>query len=387
MKAEAFIAKHLEFKGRMAVIAIAISFFVTIVAMCISSGFSREIRSGIASLTGDVVLSPSYSGFSTDSEPMTESPSYLPDIQAVKGVERIEAVIYDSGIIKTGDELTGVIFKGVYTDFPSLGAALPSDLAESLDLSPGDSFTAYFVSSDKLKPRKFTIEEIYDTPIATDMGHVVRVPLPDLRRVNGWEEGEVSALELILEDRFRTPDQMRRVAEKIGSIADAKAVSEDEMVASVAAVDSYSAIFDWLDLIDVNVYAILALMTLVAGFNMVSGLLILLFRNISTIGTLKALGMKDRSIAGVFMRVGSRIVLKGMAAGNLLALLFCLFQGITRTIRLNPANYYLSYVPVHIETGRILAADAASFAVIMLLLLIPSMFISRVDPALTVKTE
>ena len=132
---------------------------------------------------------------------------------------------------------------------------------------------------------------------------------------------------------------------------------------------------------------ILVLMTIVAGFNMISGLLILLFRNISTIGTLKALGMTDLSISAIFLRVSSSLVLKGMGIGNALALLFCMLQGSTHMIRLNPENYYVSFVPVHLNPAGILLADLSAYLVIMLLLLIPSLYVSRVDPALTVRAK
>ena len=152
-------------------------------------------------------------------------------------------------------------------------------------------------------------------------------------------------------------------------------------------MDRYPQIFDWLNLIDFNVLFILVLMTIVAGFNMVSGLLILLFRSISTIGTLKSVGMTDRSIAKVFLRVASRIVWKGMAIGNGIALLFCVLQRETHLLKLNPQNYFVSFVPVHLNLPAILVADAAAYIVIMLLLLIPCLFISRVDPAQTVRAQ
>ena len=132
---------------------------------------------------------------------------------------------------------------------------------------------------------------------------------------------------------------------------------------------------------------ILVLMTIVAGFNMISGLLILLFRNISTIGTLKSMGMTDRAISEVFLRVAANLVFKGMLIGNAIALLFCLVQGTTRLIRLNPDNYFVSFVPVHVNPLLIVGADVVSFAVILLLLLIPCLFISRVDPATTVRAQ
>ena len=140
-------------------------------------------------------------------------------------------------------------------------------------------------------------------------------------------------------------------------------------------------------MIDFNVMIILILMTIVAGFNMISGLLILLFRNISTIGTLKSLGMTDRNISEVFLRASAVVVLKGMLIGNAVALLFCFIQGNTHFIPLNPENYFLSYVPVSVNVPWIIAADVISFIVIMLLLLIPCLFVSRVDPAKTVRAH
>lgn len=156
------------------------------------------------------------------------------------------------------------------------------------------------------------------------------------------------------------------------------------MARSVA--DRYPQLFSWLDLIDFNVLFVLIIMTIVAGFNMISGLLILLFRNISTIGVLKSLGMTDRNIVKVFLKTSSRLVLKGMAIGNALALLFCLVQGATHFIKLNPENYFVSFVPVSVNLPMILLADLAAYVVIMLLLLLPSLFISSVDPARTVRS-
>jgi lipoprotein-releasing system permease protein len=128
-------------------------------------------------------------------------------------------------------------------------------------------------------------------------------------------------------------------------------------------------------------------MTVVAGFNMISGLLIMLFESISKIGLLKSLGMTDRAISKIFLSSSAVLVLKGMAAGNLLAILFCMIQDMTHLLMLNPENYFVSYVPVHLDFGTILCADVISFAAIMLLLLIPCTFISKVDPAETVRVR
>jgi lipoprotein-releasing system permease protein len=167
------------------------------------------------------------------------------------------------------------------------------------------------------------------------------------------------------------------------------AYSEDSgvPVVAVSSLSKYPQLFDWLDLIDFNVFFILLLMTIVAGFNMISGLLIMLFENISTIGLLKALGMTDREVSKVFISSSAVLVMKGMAIGNALALLFCLIQEKTHFLKMNPENYFVSYVPVDVNFGAVLATDLISFAAILLLLLVPTIFISKVDPAQTVRVK
>ena len=386
MRAEGFIAGRLRVKEKMAVVAIAISFLVMIVAVAISSGFRREIRGGVAAVTGDVLLTNAAADLTGGSDPVDASPSYLAELLAAPGVERIEPVVYCAGILQLGDDIHGVLFKGTAADTVSLGVRIPSSLAERFGLAPGDDLTAWFIG-DKVKIRKWQVLSVYESAMSTEGGDLLYVPVGDLRRLRDWDAGQASLLEVTLDGRHRTRRGLAAATQELGWRATLSAGGDEEPLRAVAATERFAQLFDWLDLIDYNVYAILLLMTVVAGFNMISGLLILLFRHVSTIGTLKTLGMGDRAVAGVFLRVGARTAAVGMAAGNLLALLFCLIQGTTHLIRLNPENYFVSYVPVHVNFPAILLADAAAFAGILLLLLIPTLFISRVDPAETVKTE
>lgn len=216
---------------------------------------------------------------------------------------------------------------------------------------------------------------------------VVYADLSDMQRVNGWEDDQASVMEIMLEDEYKNEVQIEEIADLVGTLVNSYGSEEEASVVSVSAVSSYPQLFDWLNLIDFNVFFILVLMTIVAGFNMISGLLIMLFENISTIGLLKSLGMTDRAISKVFLSTSAVLVLKGMAAGNLLAILFCIIQGTTHLLKLNPENYFVSFVPVNLDMGMILCADILSFFVIMLLLLIPCIFISKVDPAETVRVR
>ena len=242
----------------------------------------------------------------------------------------------------------------------------------------------YFVGK-KVKVRKFRIARVHDDLIEFDENLVVYAPIADIRRVNEWDDDEASLLEVSVLPAMRGDRMVKELSGKVGTLLALSPEAQEQQLMTTAAQDRYPQLFSWLTLLDFNVLFILILMTIVAGFNMISGLLIVLFRNIPTIGTLKTLGMGDRTISAVFLRVASGVVLKGMAVGNALAFLFCLIQGTTHLIRLNPENYFVSYVPVHVDLPLILGADLVSLLAIMALLTLPTLFISRVDPATTVR--
>ena len=384
MDASRFIARKLHFKGKIAVVSIAISFLVMILAVSISAGFRREIHQGIRHICGDVQLMPLDMNVLNEGEPIPAHPSYRDKIDSLPAVRSITPVIWRSGIVKDGQSISGVLFKGIPAgDTLALQCSIPRQLSRELNLGVGDALTAYFVG-ERVKVRKFTVREVYDGILDGTGNQVVYVRDTDLRRLSQWEEEDCSSLEIELNISNRAA--LERVALEVGEIALLYMSDEDDTLVAQSCVARYPQLFDWLDLLDFNVWVILILMTIVAGFNMVSGLLILLFRSISTIGTLKSLGMTDRAIAKVFLRVSSRLVLIGMAAGNGLALLFCWIQGTWHLLKLNPVNYFVSWVPVHVNLPLVLLADLAAYGAIMLILLVPTLFIARVDPAKTVRT-
>lgn len=388
MKASRFIAAKLRFKGKIAVISVALSFFIMIIAVAVSSGFRREIRSGVSAISGDVQLTPSTLNYVNEDDPISAKPSYLPVIDSLAGVKSVIPVVYRAGIVKEGDNIQGILLKGVpdRKDTVSLGVSIPSRLSDILGLGVGDKMLTYFIG-ERIKVRRFVVTEVYPSLVESDESLLVMASLADLQRLNGWEEDEVSALEVMLEDEYKSPSQIEKMSTEIGTWALLRSSDVDDPTVATSVIRKYPQLFNWLDLIDLNVLLILVLMTVVAGFNMISGLLILLFRHISTIGTLKSMGMTDREISSVFLRVSSHLVLKGMLIGNGAALLFCLIQGTTHLLKLDPANYFVSFVPVSVNLPMILLADVLSYGVIMLLLLIPCLFISKVDPARTVRAQ
>lgn len=388
MDVSLFIAKRLRFKGRIAVVSIAVSFFVMIVSVSISSGFRNEIRDGISYASGDVQLTPVNLNYLDESSPIDREPSYLKYVDSIPGVISVSPAVYRGGIVKSGDDIQGVLFKGVEMSgndsLPALGISIPRSLSEKLSISEGDDMTSYFVG-EKVRVRKFKVMSVYDGVLDSGEDMVVLAGIGDLQRLNGWDSTQVSVLEVRLDRRLRSVRGLEEMEREIGSLALLYSGEDDATVVATSAVSRYPQIFDWLNLIDFNVFFILVLMTIVAGFNMISGLLIILFENIPLIGLLKSLGMTDRRIAGIFLASSSSAVLKGMLWGNVLSLLFCIFQSATHAIRLDPGNYFISFVPVHVDFAAVLIADLAAYTAIMLLLLIPSLFITRVDPAKTVR--
>lgn len=392
MNVSFFIAARLRFKGKIAMICIAVSFLVMIVAVSVSGGFRQEIRNGISSVTGDIHIVPPDRNVLDEGSPVEEEPSYLPYLREIEGIDEIKPVIYRAGIIRHEGDIHGVLFKGVpRKDIPQqdstvFGVSIPRGLCDQAGLSVGDRLPSYFIG-DAVKARQFTVMSIYDPMIETDDNHIVYADVNDLRRLNGWDEGMVSSLEIILDESYRNESDIRHHTEEVGALINLYSSDEEASVIALSSVSEYPQIFGWLDMIDFNVFFILLLMTVVAGFNMISGLLIMLFENISTIGLLKSLGMTDRAIAKVFLSSSAVLTIKGMAIGNAIAILFCVIQDLTGLIRLDPANYFVSSVPVSMDIGLVLAADAAAFLGIMVLLLIPCLFISKVDPAETVRVK
>lgn len=381
MVAERFISRKLKFKGNVAAIAIAVSFLVIIVAVAVSSGFRHEIRDGVAAMVGDIRITPYTSG---DSDPVP-MPLHLPEEDAIRnlpGVSALEPSVVRAGIVKSGEVIHGVIVKGIPDQVgdDTLPVSIPTRLSEITGLGVGDKLTTYFIG-EKVRVRQFNIVDVHRDILEADDNLLVYASLPDMQRLNGWSEDEVSCIDVRLKESHRGEKAQEAIAGRIGWIL------QDRSLYVSTSARTYPQIFDWLGLLDLNVTVILILMTLVAGFNMVSGLLIMVLRNISTIGTLKTMGMNDRSIGKVFVQSGAVAALKGLLWGNALALLFCLIQGTTHILPLDPENYFVSFVPVHVNIWAILGADIAAYAGILLMLWLPARLIARIDPSKTVKAE
>ncbi|MBO8481815.1 MAG: ABC transporter permease, partial [Muribaculum sp.] len=360
MKGIFFISRRLSAKSGLAVVSVAISAVVMLIALFVSSGFRSAIQGSISAVSGDMAVLSPYMDIMSEKHYVRCTDEYKDLISGCPGVKRVSPSIYRAGIVKSGTGISGVVFKGVDStyDFSMLSgrlvegsfpvlrkgristeAAIPLSLAQEAGIGLGDTFLAYFIG-EEVKARRFRVCGIYRSPIEEQEGNFVFSDLENLRRLNGWDEESVSAIEIFL----KKGEEPSEVSGEVSFIVFSYSSADDPSAIVYETRNRFPSIFDWLDLLDFNLYAVLVLMFAVSGFNMVSGILIILFENMSSIGLFKALGMKNREIAKVFMAKASSIVLKGLAIGNVIAFALGILQDSTQFIKLNPENYIVDSV-------------------------------------------
>lgn len=401
MNLNLFIARKIGGNGNIACFSVAISILVVFLAIAISEGFKKEIGDRAVGFSGEILFTAPAQDITNDLYPINKNLSYLPELSMVSGLETISPVAYKPGMLKTDENAQGVLCKGVDSlyslDFfarqlvegrlPDFSTKRISNeiliskrLADMMSYAVGDDLVAYFID-DAVRVRKFKITGFYSIQLEDIDKTLTLVDIRHVQRLNGWNSNEVSGFEL----RLSKGADRDEVLSATGIIA-MNAISDDDSALIVKDVgDVYPHLFDWLDLIDLNVLIMLVLMIVVAGFNMISGLLILLFKKVSMIGLLKALGMKDRDIAAVFISRGGIIVLKGMAIGNIIAVILCFLQWQFRIISLDPANYFVQYIPIHISLGMVLLLNLVSLLIMLLIMIIPSFFIAKFSPSKALK--
>ena len=256
-------------------------------------------------------------------------------------------------------------------------------MANKLNLKVNDRITAYFISYDNVRARKFTIAAIYASNMSQFDEVMCFTDLPTAVRLNNWEKDQCSGAELLVEDFNNLNATADRVVQRINRHTD----HYGEILTSHTIYESYPQIFSWLSLLDMNVWVILILMVCVACFTMISGLLIIILERTQMIGLLKALGAQTKSIRYTFLWFAVFIVGQGMLWGNILGIGLVVLQQKTGFVTLDPANYYVSEAPMELNIPLIVALNAATLLVTMVVLLIPTVLISRIHPARSMRYE
>lgn len=390
---------------RIATAGVAIGLAVMIISVCVVLGFKHTIRDKVVGFGSHITVSDFMSIQSGEQFPICINDSIINLLKNTDGITHVQKYAMKQGILKTDNDFLGVVFKGVGPDFDTtfissymVEGSLPhfSDstssnkivvsqmIANKLKLKVGDRIYSYFVgNNDDVRTRRFTIEGIYETNLKRFDESLCFTDFYTAVKLNGWEEDQASGAELTVSDFNLLNDIAMNIEEKI----DHKIDHYGETYLSTTILKSYPQIFAWLNLLDLNIWIILALMMAVAGFTIISGLLIIILERTNTIGLLKAIGTRNSTIRKTFLWFSVFIVGKGLIIGNLIALAICLFQRYTGFFQLDANSYYVSTVPIEINPIIILLLNIATLLICILVLIAPSYLISHIHPAKSMRYE
>ncbi|MDR0575202.1 MAG: ABC transporter permease [Tannerella sp.] len=418
MNFEFFLAKRIHFskeKGdnkratppvvRIAIAGIAIGLAVMIVSVAIVVGFKKEVRNKVIGFGAHIQLANFDNNISYEAVPIAIGDSLRDALMRTEGVRHIEVFATKPGIIKTETDFQGIVMKGVDADFDTtfLGnhlvegqmiridsikisnqALISRHMAKMLHLGCGDSFVAcFYVNNQDVRMRKFYIAGIYDTGFSDYDKLFAFCDVKQIRRINGWEENMASGVGIFI-DNYNRLDELTE--ELYFSLIDKKdRLGNIYYIRSIKELNPM--IFNWLGILDSNVAIILILMILVSGFTMISGLLIIILERTNMIGILKALGENNYSIRKVFLYVSFFMIVKGMFWGNVIGVSLCFLQSHFHWLKLDPETYYLDSVPIDLNWVSLLLINIGSLAVSLLMMIAPSYFISKIEPAKSIKFE
>lgn len=389
---------------RIAVIGVAVGLAVMIVSVCVVLGFKHAIRDKVVGFGSHIQVAEfSMLQQGTDS-PIEVDDSVMNVLQHIEGVKHVQRFAMKQGILKTDSDFLGVAFKGVGPEFDStfiqqhlLEGVVPkfSDkssgnkilvskvMADKLKLTCGSRIFAYFIDDSGVRTRHFTIAGIYQTNLTQYDNVMCYVDLYTAVKLNGWQEDMASGAELQV-DNFDKLDEVEnrvvklvnRTTDKYGNTYSSKTIKELS-----------PQIFSWLDLLDLNVWIILIIMMAVAAVTMISGLLIIILERTQMIGLMKALGARNPMVRHTFMWFAAFIIGRGLLWGNMIALALVALQYFTGIVKLDPATYYVSSVPVEVNVLFVVLLNIGTLLISLLVLIGPSFLISHIHPAKTMTYE
>ncbi len=381
---------------RIAITAIALSLSVMLLSLAIIKGFQNEIRDKVIGLSSHIQVTDFSDGNSYESTLLSDSDTLKQLLQNVEGIKHIQSYATKAGIIKTKDEIQGVVLKGVSNDFdpnflkskliegeiPLFGGetksnniVLSSTIAKQLNLKLMDDLHMYFIQQP-VRVRKFTIVGIYETGVAEYDNMLVFGDIGHIQKLNKWTNKDVGALEIQIDNFDDLELITQRVYSEIGYSLNAKNV-----------IDLNPQLFDWLDLQNLNVKVILILMLIVGAINMITALFILILEQTQLIGTLKSLGSSNWNIRKIFLYHSAYLISKGLLFGNLIGISLAIIQKKFQLVTLNPDTYYMSFIPIDLNWVNFLVLNIGTLLVCLSILIIPSYLISKINPVRAIRFE
>lgn len=388
----------------IATAGVAIGLAVMIISVCVVLGFKHTIRDKVIGFGSHIQVADFLTLQQMEQYPIVIDDSMTNVLKHIPDVAHVQRFAMKEGILKTDSDFLGVAFKGVGPEFDStfihsnmVEGSIPhfSDsvshnqilvsqlMADKLHLKSGQRIFAYFFDNNGVRTRRFTIAGIYQTNLKKYDETIVFTDLYTAVKLNGWENDQASGAELSVNNFDNLDEVESRVLSKVKGTVD----HYGETYSSATIKELNPQIFQWLDLMDLNVWIILALMLIVAGVTMISGLLIIILERTSMIGILKALGARNKTIRHTFMWFAVFIIGKGMLIGNILSLGLLALQQAFGIIKLDAQTYYVSTVPVEINALYIVALNVATLLISVFMLVAPSYLISHIHPAKSMRYE
>ena len=382
---------------------VALGLAVMLLPIAVSFGFKHEVREKAVGFSAHLHISNYESAQEYEALPVAADTALLHTLRSMRGVEHVQRYVTKPGVFRTDDNFMGYVLKGVGEDYdlsfyaqylregvlPQFSDSVASGevlisrvIADKLQLGVGDRVDSYFLQGT-MRARRYTIAGIYETGFSDYDRLFVITDLKAVQTLNRWEADQVAGIEVQLSDFGKVEDMSWELSTILDRTEDK--YGEEYLVQSVT--DINPGLFAWLDVLDMNVWLILALMIGVAAFTMISGLLILIIERTQFIGILKALGASDASVRKAFLYLAMLIIGKGMLWGNIVGLGLCAIQKLTHVIPLDPANYYLDCVPIEFNWIFIIAVNVAMFVLSVLVLIVPSHLISRIYPTKAMRFE
>ncbi len=389
---------------RIATLGVAVGIAVMLISISVVFGFKHTIRDKVAGFGGHIQVSNFMTLQTSETYPTVVNDSMLKVLNDIPGIKHSERFSMTQGILKTEGDFLGVVLKGVAQEWDSTfihdnlkegfipkfsdsknsnNILISRSIANKLHLKCGDRIFAYFINDSGARTRRFKICGIYETNLSQFDDITCFVDLYTSVKLNGWEADQALGAELVTED-FNRLDEIEDV---VASHVDHTLDSYGSTYSSKTVKELNPQIFAWLDLLDLNVWVILALMTLVASVTIVSGLLIIILERTGMIGTLKALGARNSMIRRTFLWFGIFITVKGLLIGDIVAMALMLLQKYFGIVKLDPQTYYVNTVPVEINIPLFVAVNIVTLAISILVLIIPSYLISHISPAKTIRFE
>ncbi len=374
---------------RVAITSIALGIAVMIAAVSIVTGFQQEIRGKAIGFGAHIQLTRFDYNLSPESTPVTANQPFLDELQGKHGITHLQSFAHKAGILRTEEEIFGVVFKGVGSDFnwdffkknltegnipvftdtlASNELLLSAHIAQKLSLKTGDDVLMYFIQ-DPPRIRRFTISGIFETGLEELDKLFVLGHLSHIQRLNNWDSNQVGGFEILVSDYKDIDRALKGILEVLPYDMDARSIRQ-----------VYPQLFDWLALLDMNVYVILFLMVLVASINMITTLLISVLEKTRLIGVLKSLGGNNHMIRKVFLINASFVILKGLILGNLLGISLGLLQNRFGIIQLSQESYYVSQVPFNLDPLYIGLINLGTFGICLAMLILPSLLVTRISP-------